>query len=266
MQILSRILSCMGFFTQIDKKDLEKNFNEVSDKLLNLKEFMSDINQNIASNQMNFMQSFSDMQKDTFFKISESLEANREIAAKTQILEENITSIIKKYMDQQHEDIMSMQKLCQEILENSNIIKDIINNVEKIKLTQLNKSIIDNHMALSTNIINIAKEQTTCLKEIKTYSEKESEYFRLQKKQDKEMMEFLKESFLQQDIKMANVRTFCENIVQNNDRLRDILLELNKNKMTKDDLDIISSFLRLLAANQLMQSASNIVKNQDNYY
>lgn len=80
------------------------------------------------------------------------------------------------------------------------------------------------------------------------------------------MMEFLKESFLQQDIKMANVRTFCENIVQNNDRLRDILLELNKNKMTKDDLDIISSFLRLLAANQLMQSASNIVKNQDNYY
>ncbi len=24
MQILSRILSCMGFFTQIDKKDLEK--------------------------------------------------------------------------------------------------------------------------------------------------------------------------------------------------------------------------------------------------
>ena len=76
---------------------------------------------------------------------------------------------------------MSMQKLCQEILENSNIIKDIINNVEKIKLTQLNKSIIDNHMALSTNIINIAKEQTTCLKEIKTYSEKESEYFRLQK-------------------------------------------------------------------------------------
>ena len=65
---------------------------------------------------------------------------------------------------------------------------------------------------------------------------------------------------------MANVRTFCENIVQNNDRLRDILLELNKNKMTKDDLDIISSFLRLLAANQLMQSASNIVKNQDNYY
>ena len=153
MQILSRILSCMGFFTQIDKKDLEKNFNEVSDKLLNLKEFMSDINQNIASNQMNFMQSFSDMQKDTFFKISESLEANKEIAAKTQILEENITSIIKKYMDQQHEDIMSMQKLCQEILENSNIIKDIINNVEKIKLTQLNKSIIDNHMALSTNII-----------------------------------------------------------------------------------------------------------------
>ena len=104
------------------------------------------------------------------------------------------------------------------------------------------------------------------MKEIKTYSEKESEYFRLQKKQDKEMMEFLKESFLQQDIKMANVRTFCENIVQNNDRLRDILLELNKNKMTKDDLDIISSFLRLLAANQLMQSASNIVKNQDNYY
>ena len=80
------------------------------------------------------------------------------------------------------------------------------------------------------------------------------------------MMKFLKESFLQQDIKMANVRTFCENIVQNNDRLRDILLELNKNKMTKDDLDIISSFLRLLAANQLMQSASNIVKNQDNYY
>ncbi len=80
------------------------------------------------------------------------------------------------------------------------------------------------------------------------------------------MMEFLKESFLQQDIKMANVRTFCENIVQNNDRLRDILLELKKNKMTKDDLDIISSFLRLLAANQLMQSASNIVKNQDNYY
>lgn len=80
------------------------------------------------------------------------------------------------------------------------------------------------------------------------------------------MMEFLKESFLQQDIKIANVRTFCENIVQNNDRLRDILLELNKNKMTKDDLDIISSFLRLLAANQLMQSASNIVKNQDNYY
>ena len=77
MQILSRILSCMGFFTQIDKKDLEKNFNEVSDKLLNLKEFMSDINQNIASNQMNFMQSFSDMQKDTFFKISESLEANK---------------------------------------------------------------------------------------------------------------------------------------------------------------------------------------------
>ena len=71
---------------------------------------------------------------------------------------------------------------------------------------------------------------------------------------------------MQQDIKMANVRTFCENIVQNNDRLRDILLELNKNKMTKDDLDIISSFLRLLAANQLMQSASNIVKNQDNYY
>ena len=104
------------------------------------------------------------------------------------------------------------------------------------------------------------------MKEIKTYSEKESEYFRLQKKQDKEMMEFLKESFLQQDIKMANVRTFCENIVQNNDRLRDILLELNKNKMTKDDLDIISSILRLLAANQLMQSASNIVKNQDNYY
>ena len=80
------------------------------------------------------------------------------------------------------------------------------------------------------------------------------------------MMEFLKERFLQQDIKMANVRTFCENIVQNNDRLRDILLELKKNKMTKDDLDIISSFLRLLAANQLMQSASNIVKNQDNYY
>ena len=76
------------------------------------------------------------------------------------------------------------------------------------------------------------------------------------------MMEFLKESFLQQDIKMANVRTFCENIVQNNDRLRDILLELKKNKMTKDDLDIISSFLRLLAANQLMQSASNIVKSR----
>ena len=80
------------------------------------------------------------------------------------------------------------------------------------------------------------------------------------------MMEFLKESFLQQDIKMANVRTFCENIVQNKDILREILLELKKNKMTKDDLDIISSFLRLLAANQLMQSASNIVNNQDNYY
>lgn len=68
MQILSRVLSCIGFFTQIDKKDVEKNFNEVSDKLLDLKEFVSDINQNIDRNQMNFMQSFSNMQKDIFFK------------------------------------------------------------------------------------------------------------------------------------------------------------------------------------------------------
>ncbi len=265
MQILSRVLSCIGFFTQIDKKDVEKNFNEVSDKLLDLKEFVSDINQNIDRNQMNFMQSFSNMQKDIFLKMIESLEVNKEIAAKIQILEENMTSI-KKYMDQQHEDILSLQKLCQEILENSNIIKEIISNVEKIKLTQLNKSIIDNHVELSTSITDISKEQTSCLEKIKTYSKQEVKYFELQKKQDEEMMKFLKESFLQQDIKMANVRTFCENIVQNNDRLRDILLELNKNKMTKDDLDIISSFLRLLAANQLMQSASNIVKNQDNYY
>lgn len=66
MQILSRVLSCIGFFTQIDKKDVEKNFNEVSDKLLDLKEFVSDINQNIDRNQMNFMQSFSNMQKDIF--------------------------------------------------------------------------------------------------------------------------------------------------------------------------------------------------------
>ena len=46
---------------------------------------MSDINQNIDRNQMNFMQSFSNMQKDIFLKMIESLEVNKEIAAKIQI-------------------------------------------------------------------------------------------------------------------------------------------------------------------------------------
>ena len=89
-------------------------------------------------------------------------------------------------MDQQHEDILSLQKLCQEILENSNIIKEIISNVEKIKLTQLNKSIIDNHVELSTSITDISKEQTFLFgKKIKNLIPKqEVKYFELQKKQE----------------------------------------------------------------------------------
>lgn len=67
-QILSRILSYMGFFTQIDKKELEINFNELSKTLLSLKEDMSNINQRIESTQVESMGTFSDMKKDVFLK------------------------------------------------------------------------------------------------------------------------------------------------------------------------------------------------------
>ena len=59
---------------------------------------------------------------------------------------------------------------------------------------------------------------------------------------------------------MEIVNSTCENIFQNNNQIKETLVELNKDKMTKDDLDVVSSFLRLLAANQLMHSASEVIE------
>lgn len=67
-QILSRILSYMGFFTQIDKQELKKNVDELSKMLLSLKEDMSEINQRIDSNQIESMRTFADMKKRYFFE------------------------------------------------------------------------------------------------------------------------------------------------------------------------------------------------------
>lgn len=151
-QILSRILSYMGFFTQIDKKELEINFNELSKTLLSLKEDMSNINQRIESTQVESMGTFSDMKKDVFLKFAEYEKANREMMSNTQIWEENVTSLMRECLNQQYEVMQTVQKLCQDILENSNIIKEIINNINEIKLTQLNQTIIDNHAVLSAYI------------------------------------------------------------------------------------------------------------------
>lgn len=128
-QILSRILSYMGFFTQIDKKELEINFNELSKTLLSLKEDMSNINQRIESTQVESMGTFSDMKKDVFLKFAEYEKANREMMSNTQIWEENVTSLMRECLNQQYEVMQTVQKLCQDILENSNIIKEIINNI-----------------------------------------------------------------------------------------------------------------------------------------
>ena len=91
-QILSRILSYMGFFTQIDKQEIEKNFDELSKMLLSLKEDMSNTNQRIDSKQIESMQTFSDMEKDVFFKFAEYEKMNKEMMSNTQMWGENITS------------------------------------------------------------------------------------------------------------------------------------------------------------------------------
>lgn len=256
-QILSRILSYMGFFTQIDKKELEINFNELSKTLLSLKEDMSNINQRIESTQVESMGTFSDMKKDVFLKFAEYEKANREMMSNTQIWEENVTSLMRECLNQQYEVMQTVQKLCQDILENSNIIKEIINNINEIKLTQLNQTIIDNHAVLSAYI---TKAQRAYLEEIKAYAEQGIDTMELQKKREEELLTFLRESFSQQNIKMETVKSTCENIFQNNNHIKDTLIELNKDKMTKDDLDVVLSFLRLLAANQLMHSASEVIE------
>lgn len=256
-QILSRILSYMGFFTQIDKQEIEKNFDELSKMLLSLKEDMSNTNQRIDSKQIESMQTFSDMEKDVFFKFAEYEKMNKEMMSNTQMWGENITSLMKECLNQQYEVMQTVQKLCQDILENSNVIKEILNNIDKIKLIQLNQTITDNHAVLSEYI---TKNQTAYLKEIKAYAAQGIDTMELQKKREEELLAFLRESFSQQSIKMETVNSTCENIFQNNSQIKDTLIELNKDKMTKDDLDVVSSFLRLLAANQLMHSASEVIE------
>lgn len=256
-QILSRILSYMGFFTQIDKQELKKNVDELSKMLLSLKEDMSEINQRIDSNQIESMRIFADMKKDIFLKVAEYEKTNRDAMSNAQIWEEHITSLMKECLNQQYEVMLNVQKLCQDILENSNVIKEIINNIDKIKLTQLNQTIIDNHAVLSAYI---TKDQTAFLEEIKAYAEQEIDTMELQKKREEEFLAFLRENFSQQNVKMETIKSACESIFQNNNQMRDILIKLNKDKMTKDDLDVVSGFLRLLAANQLMHSVSEVIE------
>lgn len=217
--ILSRILSRIGFFTQIDKKEIEKNFDELSKNILNLKDMVS----------------------------------------KAQIREEKIYSLIEECLNQQQTEFGTIQKRCQDILEHNKTINEIIENFDKNKLPQLNKTVVDNHAALTTYITNA---QNASLKEIKTYYEDEIQHTKFHTRQEKEMMEFLKTNLLQQNVKMADIKKACDTIFQSNNKLKDALMELNRDKMTKDDLDVVSSFLRLLAANQLMQSASDTVENQ----
>lgn len=95
-QILSRILSYMGFFTQIDKQELKKNVDELSKMLLSLKEDMSEINQRIDSNQIESMRTFADMKKDIFLKVAEYEKTNRDAMSNAQIWEEHITSLMKE--------------------------------------------------------------------------------------------------------------------------------------------------------------------------
>ena len=98
------------------------------------------------------------------------------------------------------------------------------------------------------------------MEEIKAYAEQEIDTMELQKKREEEFLAFLRENFSQQNVKMETIKSACESIFQNNNQMRDILIELNKDKMTKDDLDVVSGFLRLLAANQLMHSVSEVIE------
>lgn len=240
-QILSSILSRLGFFSQIDKKELEKNFNELSMYVLNLKKDIASINQDIVGKQIESMQVLADMRKEFFLKLEENEEKNKEMKSQNRIWKEDMESLVKECLNRQCEEIKTIYKLYQDTLKNINTINKTINDIDKIKLTSLTSTIVDNHVALS--------EQTT-------------KYVDVQKKQLEEMMTLLNKNFSQQSVEIAEINQYCENLLKNNTKIRDILVELNKNKMTKEDLDVISSFLRLLAANQLMQSASDICESQ----
>lgn len=197
------------------------------------------------------------MQEKILQKLMIYEETNKNIVSETLKEEKNMLSFIKECLNQQHEELITLKKFCQILLENSNTINEVVCNIDRNILVQLKKTVVNNHEALSKYI---TKNQDILLEKIKIRSEKEYQYMELQKKRNDDIIAFLKESFLQQNNKIAIVKTMCENILKNNDEIKITLNELSKNKLTKEDLDVISSFLRLLAANQLMQIASECVE------
>lgn len=65
----------------------------------------------------------------------------------------------------------------------------------------------------------------------------------------------INQKLAQQSCDAISVKNTCQNIYEKSCDIDSLIGKLYENKLTKEDMDVVESFLRLIAANQLMQEA-----------
>ena len=132
-------------------------------------------------------------------------------------------------------NVAVLEKTLKSIVETLNMIDSKIENTNKENIIQL--SHISKEIQLNSSELN------------NTLNNCQSELLERYEKDENKLIEGLN-NLRGEALKTKNM---CDAIIQRNEYITDWVKDVDKTRLTKEDLEVVSSFLRFIAANQLMQ-------------
>lgn len=133
----------------------------------------------------------------------------------------------------------------------------------KNDITNMGRCVEENQQ---TSVQHLSSIQKIFSEKFKLYEVKNKNFISDLQIQQTEVISIIKKSLKQQYEAILSTQKNCQKILANSQAMDQRLQNIEKNGLTKEDLDIVCGFLRLLAASQLIQEASEITKDEERHH